>query len=1012
MPSSVWAASPKPASETTAIETTLISMNINGKTTVDMEAIQWPDGSFSLPLKFLGELLDVAVHQSHEDHALTFVAPVSSETVRVTPNSQQISLGDSILESAKHEPVFLTQGILTDNDIFVNRQLIEKFFDIQTEFNPQKQALHVSVSRPLKVLLRVLAEADDSTKSGTGYEDNIPEVLPEQRARKLDNITLNLNSRHTRTLSQAMSLDNGTGSETLVLSGTTLGTTIRGQLFGGRYEFTPRWMFQNGEFGFQDIEGHLNWRTMQHDITTGTVRTGLSKLVAPHIDLLGVQFATKNAATSQVQASGIRGFKGKTEQEGLVHLKLNDNKLATQKPKEGQYQFEEVTLTPEMLNQIRIIQTDDSGKETLLHAEDIPYYTATLRKGERAYSVFAGRVLPQFRIVGLNYGPNGGQYQETGLLMPQSNKFLAGARYYQGLNDRLTVGFSLAGDRILGPAQTSQLSAFLSQLQAPSLYNIYSYRRDPNLVSGINGGMSFNYLIDQHWSTSLDLGLSQINPMADIFYNQGKAPDWAGEVSLRHASANHSNSISLFHYGPQYYTPSGNIYSDLYDRQGIAYESSGQFWHIGYNVRVEHYQMNLGKLLEGGIITGKRFQGSLSRNLGRFGTLNFYTYGMQGKNDSQSINRLTRQLNWSFRLPHNINARLGIMDTTDRQIFNPTDPTQLLSVYEQTDKRTYLISDFNFPVTKHANVHLGSNLSKELALVNCQLDLRLGNFQLSPLFQTSIWGTQTMTNMGLGLYYNWANGKRAGMRYVYNAMSFPSFGGMASGNGRVMHQFQFDFNDMLALINHRPVSIGTRGLNTGIIEGRVFLDRNRNGLREAGEPDIPNVSLLFGHKTPVKTDASGKFVITNLSKGSHIIRYDLDVLPLTQSPTTPKLKAKIEPGQRTQVAMGLIMTPGTASGQIHLKDGDGKELKAVDMVVVLKDAKTGEEVQFTYTDKDARFSISDIAPGNYLVCIDEKHIRENRLKVLNDAYHISVPMQDDFYDRADLDFNVIQLMHR
>lgn len=1006
-----FASAPKASAQSTPMETTFISMNINGKTTVDMEAIQWPDGSYSLPLKYLGELLDVSVYQTYEDQALTFVSPASSETVRVAPNSQQITMGESIIENPAHGPVFMAQGILTDNDIFVSQALVEKFFDIQTEFNPQKQVLNISVSRPLKVLLRMTAEADDSSGKREDFEDNTPEVLPEEHPRKLENITLNLNSNHTRTLSQSASLDGRSGNESILLSGTTLGTTLKGQLFGGRYEFTPRWMFQNGEFGVQSMEGTLNWRTNRHTVTTGTVRTGLSALVATNVDLLGVQFATHNAVTPQVQPLGVRKFRGKAAPKGIVHLKINGNETVIQKPKEGEYQFEEVTLKPETLNEIRITQADDAGQETLLQAENIPYFLANLRAGERAYSAFAGRVLPQFRIVGLNYGNSGDQYRETGLFIPQSNKFMAGARYFEGINDRLTLGFSVAGDRIVGESKTSRLSAFLSQLQSPGLYNVYSYRRDPNLVSGVNGGVTLNYRIDSNWGTSLDMGVSQINPAEDIFYNQGQSLDWAGEASVRHVGDRRMDTISLFHYGPQYYTPSGNAYSDLYDRRGIAYEGSGQFWGIGYNMLLERYQMNLGGLLEGGIISGERFQGSLSRNLGRFGSINFYTYGMQGKNESQEINRITRQLNWSFRLPHQISGRLGIMETTDRQIFSPTDPTRLLSLYEQTDKRTYLNSDLNFPVTKYANVQLGSNLSRELALVNCQLNFRLGNFQFSPLFQTSLWGTQTMTNMGLGLYYNWANGKRIGMRYTYNAMSFRSFGG-AGDNGRMMHQFQFDFNDMLAMIGHRPVSVGMRGLSTGIIEGRVFLDRNRNGLREPGEPDIPNVPLLYDQKNEIKTDASGKFALTNLSRGSHVIRYDLNQLPLTQSPTTPKLKAKIEPGKHTRIAMGLIMTPGNASGKIIMKDGDGKELNAVDTVIILRDASTKEEIQFTYADKNGQFSLSDIPPGDYLVSIDEKHIQEKRLKVLNTPYPVSVPMQDDFYDKNDLDFNIIQLMRK
>ncbi|MBF0484319.1 MAG: hypothetical protein HQL25_06395 [Candidatus Omnitrophica bacterium] len=72
--------------------------------------------------------------------------------------------------------------------------------------------------------------------------------------------------------------------------------------------------------------------------------------------------------------------------------------------------------------------------------------------------------------------------------------------------------------------------------------------------------------------------------------------------------------------------------------------------------------------------------------------------------------------------------------------------------------------------------------------------------------------------------------------------------------------------------------------NTGIF-GIVFLDLNDNKKPDRGEEFIPGVKIYLDKKSSVKSDQNGTFVFQGVSKGEHMLKIDINSIPLEYIPS-------------------------------------------------------------------------------------------------------------------------------
>ena len=108
--------------------------------------------------------------------------------------------------------------------------------------------------------------------------------------------------------------------------------------------------------------------------------------------------------------------------------------------------------------------------------------------------------------------------------------------------------------------------------------------------------------------------------------------------------------------------------------------------------------------------------------------------------------------------------------------------------------------------------------------------------------------------------------------------------------------------------------------DTGILIGRVFVDKNFDGEQQSGEPGVPNAVIYLEDGNRIITDADGLFSVTNMLPGYHTGILDLTTIPeyrlapnlrFSESNSTSRL-VNLEPGGMVRMNFGV--TP-TASGK-------------------------------------------------------------------------------------------------
>ena len=94
--------------------------------------------------------------------------------------------------------------------------------------------------------------------------------------------------------------------------------------------------------------------------------------------------------------------------------------------------------------------------------------------------------------------------------------------------------------------------------------------------------------------------------------------------------------------------------------------------------------------------------------------------------------------------------------------------------------------------------------------------------------------------------------------------------------------------------------------DSGTIIGKVFWDKNENGVQDKGEAPIPNVQIAAEEGTLITTDKDGKYHLPAIMPGRHLLRLDERTLPKGAYLTTDKaVVANITPGLLIKVNFGV-----------------------------------------------------------------------------------------------------------
>jgi len=100
----------------------------------------------------------------------------------------------------------------------------------------------------------------------------------------------------------------------------------------------------------------------------------------------------------------------------------------------------------------------------------------------------------------------------------------------------------------------------------------------------------------------------------------------------------------------------------------------------------------------------------------------------------------------------------------------------------------------------------------------------------------------------------------------------------------------------------------------GILLGRVFEDRDRDGRQGPGEPGVPDAWVALDDGTRAATDADGRFHVPALDPGPRAVKLDVAGLGMPAVPTTDATQiVNVSPGLLTTVRFGVAILRDTVS---------------------------------------------------------------------------------------------------
>jgi hypothetical protein len=129
--------------------------------------------------------------------------------------------------------------------------------------------------------------------------------------------------------------------------------------------------------------------------------------------------------------------------------------------------------------------------------------------------------------------------------------------------------------------------------------------------------------------------------------------------------------------------------------------------------------------------------------------------------------------------------------------------------------------------------------------------------------------------------------------------------------GYVTLRFGFSAGRAKSSIGVRAYPVG----GTGALQGRVFLDANGNGRRDAAEAGAAGIMVILDGVFAVRTDQAGYYRFDDVADGQHRVTVNYDALPLPWTIAAPDkpgtgaaFSARVEVGVRSSAQLDIAAT--------------------------------------------------------------------------------------------------------
>ena len=957
-----------------SIKPDFVTLTLQNTMSQDAEIVQWPDGGFSVPVKTFATLLDIDAQLSESEKRLFWIDPQTGQTVELYWEQNRLLMNGQEVPVGPHAPVRL-RGLLINDDVYLDQAAFSQLFQVTFKLDKENTTLDFSTSRKLR-----LPTTDNTAASTSDMTLNARVIRTPEISRNLvDKIYLQHSSNYGYQVSRQPvgtrnQIDNTYFSSLVDTS--TVG--IRGSLLGLDYYVKPSIIRFNKKANFERVDWSIQHEGKNNIISLGSTDAGLSTLTTPSLNIWGLKLASKNATGPTLFPQQGYEFSGKAGSGNQVIIRVNDRTVQTVTAQDDTYELEPVYLQPQAMSHIQIFEKDSQNQEKLLVDKTVGNFSSLLPKGEAGYSAFAGRVPLQFHPLIPDL--------KTPILMPQSEKWLAGGRLFYGLGHRMTVGVSAAGDHIFGKPET-----YFTSLNPYSvdLTGFSSYQRDANFFSGENTSVTMRYQLTDRWLATADLGMSRMRlKSGTLLHIPDSSSGKAAQLHLERQGSLLSWYVDAFHYDPYYYTPTASLYGNtLYDKRGLGAGVNGtvsKFLTLNYNVNWSHYQTNLERLIPGGLINVERWGGTLSTQLNNNNYVAATFNWVKGTNHEREF--IQRFLDIDYRtqsLPWGIQGQIKASHYYTNTLFLPSKTlgTELL---ETPYINNILDTSLDIPINRRRQTHvkIGNRLSSFVNYGYIQGFFRYKQLFMEPVAQASYGDRpQTQNRYGLKLGYEFKSGARISVAYYKIASSFQPGLGISVRPTIKTDQFYVDFADVLGLLGHRLTSLGPGADTAGMITGILFVDYKSNGKPDKTEPGIQGVKLIIDKSRVMETDKSGQYQVSGLSAGYHTLEVLPDALPLTISAENPIYRIKVREGKKHRVDIALMPEGGVLKGRLELVDTVDKSMNPKHIILVLRNER-GDSVKYTSVDEQGRYKFSNVPAGRYSIDLEARMKASGRYKIL------------------------------
>lgn len=925
-------------------ETEIVGFYLHGRypweelNILDLDVILPDSGIRMIPLKNLLRRMEVKYTESQGRLIFT---PHGGKEVEIGGSGRLVLIaGDAV----RAEYVKAVSDFTLEEDYFFDAETIAKLLGFkQIDWNDVEYAFEAETEKSLpmwKIEEGVSLFSIDTEEIKVPLPELFPHAKPEKRMASLDFVEVRASGR-------VRAIDESAGDATL--SG--LEQTYWGSFMNGRYKvrvaedtqrFTDGKLEESGNPFFTVPHAEWKYAFDSADLLVGDTSFGLNDLVFPSLRLTGVRMNGIGGETGGGGESeyGLRHrflrplvFEGFARVGSVVELFINNRLVESEEvlvdlpgqPGTGRYRFEDVSLAPGSVNEIRIRITDPDGVVTVIE-EDVLGSSLLLPKGSVAY------------LGGLGTNRDTSEWESQGII--------GGGRVFYGITDSVTVGLTAA----------AQEDYFIRR-------SLFDKEDRDNPESSRHFGAQIAVQPIDMMIVEGDVGWVNFDGRENESGEGGEDTDDLAYFlkSSIHPVKQLSFEGFYFLYGPDYFNGS-NI--ELTDREGYVANSRyrpvkdlkfmAAYTKVEDNVEGnnETTMQATAYHLEAGTTWIPNTEVILSRDLldpdweedekvidtiairtRPLRRLNVYASHSEGEDftletNSDFFNGL-RLPGIPIRATRNTEVGASFQAWTSASItgrYRRSESTEQASLIFSANK--FLDSDLQ------TRSELGWNYDTEMMFFSHRTEYRLPSLGDTRIgFQTEFRNEE------------WSGAFFVAIDEVFNM----------TGDG-VKH------------VKNRYIKP-----DSGMIMGRVFVDADADGILDSGEPGIEDIEVVLNRVKKESTDEDGYFMFPAGSpEYAHRLRVNIESVPATLICTHCTQGAYCGRGSQNTVVNFGLAPANSISGVVRV--AGNSHIEFAPGVRILAKGPDGEIKADSITAQDGSFYLGNLLPGTYTLVMEESTI--------------------------------------